>query len=88
MELLQGIVIGGIAIAPLVVGLVALAKRLGLPDQYAPWANGSLAVLAVIAAKVLELYPQYTEYFTIVATAVMVFLSASGVYQFSRTAKK
>ena len=85
MELIEGIVIGGVALAPFVVGLVALAKKLGLPEQYAPWANGALAAAAVMAAKVMELYPQYTEYFVIVATVVMVFLSASGVHQFGKT---
>ena len=85
MELIEGIMIGGIALAPLVVGLVALAKKIGLPDEYAPWANGGLVVVAVVGAKMMELYPQYTDYFVLAATAVMVFLSASGVYQFSKT---
>lgn len=85
LSLIQDIMIGGIALAPLVVGLVALAKKLGLPDEYAPWANGTLAVVAVMASKVMEMYPQYTEYFVVAATAVMVFLSASGIYQFGKT---
>ena len=88
MEFLEGIMIGGIALAPLVVGLVALAKKLGMPDKYAPWANGTLAVVAVIGAQVLQLYPDYTVYFVMVATAVMTFLSASGVYQFGKTTIK
>jgi hypothetical protein len=55
-----------------------------------PWPLGiriglALASLAVVAAKLMELYPQYTQYFVIVATVVMVFLSASGVHQFSKT---
>jgi len=87
MEIINGIIIGGIAIAPIVVGLVALAKKIGMPAEYAPWANGALASMAVVAAKFMELYPQYTEYFVIVATVVTVFLSASGVHQFGKTNK-
>lgn len=88
MEFLEGIMVGGIALAPLVVGLVALAKKIGLPEQYAPWANGALAVVAVVGAQFMELYPDYTQYFVMAATAVMTFLSASGVYQFGKTIKK
>lgn len=88
MELIEGIVIGGISLAPLVVGLVALAKKLGLPTQYAPWLNGILAVLAVVAGQFFQIYPQYTEYFVLAATAVITFLSASGVYQFGKIVNK
>ncbi len=88
MEYLEGIMIGGIAIAPLVVALVALAKKLGLPAEYAPYANGGLAVaLWLVATQVVGLNPAVDEVVKVVAAAVVIFLSASGVHQFGKTRK-
>ena len=89
MEYLEGIMIGGIAIAPLVVALVALAKKIGLPDEYAPYANGGLAVvLWLVATQVVGMNPVVDEVVKVVAAAVVIFLSASGVHQFGKIHKK
>lgn len=88
MPELGDIMIGGFAIAPLVVALVALAKTLGLPAKYAPHFNGGLSmVLWLAAVYILPMYPQAEPFVVAVIGAVVVFLSASGIYQFGKTAR-
>jgi hypothetical protein len=35
---------GSLAAAPIIVALIALLKRAGLPTAYAPWANVALSL--------------------------------------------
>jgi hypothetical protein len=82
---LQDILIGGMAIAPLVVALVALAKQLGMDTKYAPWLNGGLSVVLWLAATVaIPAYPVVGDIAKVIVGALVVFLGASGVYQFGK----
>lgn len=86
---LNGILIGGFAIAPLVVAIVNLVKRLGVPAEYAQYVNGGTsAVLWVTATYLLPMYPELQPYVVAVVGTVVVFLGASGIHQFGKTVKK
>lgn len=83
---LNDLLIGGVPVAALVVGLVSLAKNLGMADKYAPYLNGLLATLGYLAVTwLLPTYPGLMPYFEIATGAVVIFLTASGIYQFGKT---
>lgn len=85
---LNSIFVGGFAIAPFVVALVALSKQVGLPVKYAPYLSGGLSmVLWLAAVYLLPMYPVAEPFANAVVGAVVVFLSASGIYQFSKVKK-
>lgn len=87
-SLIQDLAIGGVALVPIIIGLVSLLKRLGWlgdGDKYAPYAAGVLSVAAYSAVEALRVYPQFVEYAAPVATAVYIFLVVSGVYQLAKT---
>lgn len=82
----QDLIIGGVPLAALIVGLVNLAKRLGLPDQYAPYLNGALAALGfLLVSWLLPAYPQIEPFLEVAAGAVIAFLAASGIHQLGKT---
>lgn len=90
-SLIQDLAIGGVALVPIIIGLVSLLKRfgwLGADDQYAPYAAGALSVAAYGAVEALRLYPQFLAYAVPVTTAVFIFLVVSGVYQLAKTNSK
>lgn len=72
--------INGIALLPIIVAVVELAKRLGLKTDYAPWLTGVLSVLGYVLVQGVKVYPEYTNYVVMVLTAVLVFLSSTGLY--------
>ena len=74
------LVIGGIALAPIIVALIELAKRLGLPSGYAPYLNAVLSVIAYVAVYYLGLYPGYTDWVVIGLNILLIFLSGAGLY--------
>jgi len=85
---LNTILVGGFAIAPLVVGLVALAKMVGVPVKYAPYLNGGLSTLLYVGAiYLLPMYPAAEPFVNVVVGAVVIFLGSSGIYQFGKTVK-
>jgi hypothetical protein len=77
------LLIGGIYIVPIIIGLVELAKTLGMPTQYAPWANGVLSVVFYIVTVVLKQRPDLESTVAVILTAVLLFLVNSGVYNVS-----
>jgi hypothetical protein len=82
---LNAILVGGVPLAALIVGLVSLAKRWGMPAQYAPWLNGGLAVVGyLLASWIVPTYPAVTPVLETATGAVVIFLVASGVYQFGK----
>lgn len=78
------IYIGSIAIAPLIVALVQLAKGLGLPTKYAPWLNATLTVVFYAGALVLEANPQLTQPVTVALNLLVTFLTAAGIYDIGK----
>lgn len=83
------LVVGGIALLPIIVALVEGLKRIGLPTKYAPLANAVLSVLGYGIMVVLGLdiaqglvvagmpLPEFVGH---VLTALIVFLGAAGLY--------
>lgn len=80
--------IGGILLSGIVVALVELAKRNGLPSQYAPWLNLVLTTAAVALFLFTQQKPEYLSLVTIALQVLQVFLIAAGVYTTSAWALK
>lgn len=78
------IYIGSIAIAPLIVALVQVAKGFGFPAKYAPWLNATLTVLFYVLVLVLEANPQLTQPVTIALNLLVTFLTAAGIYDIGK----
>lgn len=72
--------VGTILLAPVIVGLVEMAKKLGLPSKYAPWLNGGLAVLGYGLVVLTELVPGSLEFASYGLNALVVFLLGAGLY--------
>lgn len=85
---LPDLVIGGVALAPLIVAIVAQAKKLGLPIDYAPYLTGLLSVGGYFAVKLIEIYPWLAQGAEWAATAVVIFMVTSGFYQLQKIAPK
>ena len=85
LVLIGNLTIGGIPLVGIIIGLVALGKKLGVPKKYAPYVNGALSVAAYLAVSFLQQYPAYTEIAKVVVFATAIFLVSSGVYQLSKT---
>lgn len=85
LVLLGNLTIGGAPLVPVVIGLVSLAKRVGMPGKYAPYLNGGLSVVAYLAVTLLQKYPAYMQMASVITLAITLFLVSSGVYQLSKT---
>ena len=72
--------LNGIALAPVIVALIALAKRAGMPPKYAPYANGALSILAYAVVVWLTRDPALVEPAGYVLNILLIFLTAAGVY--------
>lgn len=74
-------IIYGIAVIPLIIGLVQALKQVGLPDQFAPLASIGLG-LALAIAQILtgaEMTP-----LAVVLNGIAYGLAASGLYSGAR----
>lgn len=80
MNNLPELVIGGVALAPIIVIAIELLKKAGMPSEYAPYANGALTVLAYAGVMLLQRNPEYLEPATIAVNLVVAFLTAAGLY--------
>lgn len=78
------IYIGSIALAPLIVALVQIAKGLGFPTKYAPWLNATLTVLFYALMLIVEANPQLTQPVTIALNLLVTFLTAAGIYDIGK----
>lgn len=54
----NNIVIGGVAVGPIISFVVQLLKRFGLPDGYAGWVSLGLSVLAYALLLLTKQVPQ------------------------------
>lgn len=76
------IIIGGVAVMPLIVALIEWLKGQGMDVKFAPWICGALAVVAyVVSAILIPMYPQVAVYAQWVVGALSVFLAATVGYQ-------
>jgi hypothetical protein len=72
--------LGTIALAPIIVALVGIARALGMPTKYAPWLNGALALVGYGLIIVAQLAPAALDPVTYLLNALIIFLSAAGFY--------
>lgn len=84
----EEIVIGGVSLSALIVGIVNLLKRAGLPDNKAPYAAGIVALIGYLVVYwLLPAYPAIEPALKVITGAVVAFLGASGIHQFGKTSK-
>ena len=74
------------AAAPIIVALIALLKRAGLPSQYAPWANVVLSVAFVALVAVTGVYPEIQQPVTTALNIIVAVLTAAGLYTLQKDA--
>ncbi len=72
--------IGAVALAPIIVGLVEVAKALGLDVRYAPWLTGGLALLAYGAVVLVQQRPDLLQPMVYALNAIIIFLVSTGFY--------
>lgn len=74
--------VGGIALLPIIVGLVELAKRYGnLSSEHAPLLNGALTTAGYALMFFVMKNPTYEEIVVGVLGGVMTFLAGAGFYE-------
>lgn len=74
------LIIGGIALGPIVVALVELAKALGLPRRFWPFATVAFSTAAFALVQVVGLNPDFTLYVVPVLQILIIVLTALGYY--------
>jgi hypothetical protein len=74
------LVVDGIVLAPVIVALIELFKRLGMPVDLAPWANGVLSLAGYGVVVLIAQQPDLIEPVKIALNAVIVFLTGAGLY--------
>ena len=72
--------IGAIALAPIIVGLVEVAKALGLNVKYAPWLTGLLSLVAYGGVVAVQQMPELLQPLIYALNALIIFLVATGFY--------
>jgi hypothetical protein len=72
--------LAGVALAPVIVALVGVAKKLGMDTRYAPWLNGGLSVAFYGLMVLSQLVPGTLEPMTYAVNALVIFLAAAGFY--------
>lgn len=89
LSIINDLMIGGVAIVPIIIGVVALLKKIPqFKPGYAPYAAGALAAVSyVVVTYLLPLYPQIMTFAEPAAYSVYIFLIVSGVVQLSKTSK-
>lgn len=85
----QNAVIAGIAIAPLVILIVTVAKHYGFPADKAPALNGVVsAILWIVSTLLIPMYPVIANVAYYVIGVVVIFAVSSGIYQLGKPAAK
>ena len=88
MDKLPELVIGSVALAPVIVIIIELLKKAGMPVAAAPYVNGVLTVLAYAGVMLLKANPDYLDAATIAVNLVVAFLTAAGLYHEAKSAVK
>jgi len=78
--------IGGIALAPVIVALIELAKKFGLPSKYAIYVNAAFSVGAYFATFYLTSHAEVLPWGIAVIKAFIIFLTTAGLYDVSQNA--
>jgi hypothetical protein len=71
---------GTLAIAPVIVGIIALLKLIGLPNDYAPWANVALSLVFIALIYATGVWPEIEAPVTTALNILVAILTVAGVY--------
>jgi hypothetical protein len=72
--------IGAVALSPIIVALVQLARHFGLKVEWAPWLAALLALAAYAGVMLLEQQPDLLQPAALILNAVVIFLTTTGFY--------
>ena len=75
---------GSLAIGPVIVGMIALLKKIGLPTQYATAANVILSLVFVALIYATNVWPEIQAPVTTLLNIVVVILTVAGVYDIQK----
>src|SRR5512136_3056445 len=78
--------IGAIALAPVIVGLVEVAKAFGMDVKYAPWLTGVLSLIAYGGVVAVQQMPELLQPLTYALNALIIFLVSTGSYNRAQAA--
>ena len=76
--------VGDIVLLPLIVAIVEGAKEVGLPTKWARLLTGLLCVGGYALMLLVQAYPEYAQYVTMVLTAGSLFFASTGLYAVGR----
>lgn len=74
----------GISASALTVLIVQGIKALGAPERFAAWYSLGVAVSLVSLGLVMNLYPDTAPFINTAIAAVVVWLTATGIYEKAR----
>jgi len=74
------LIIEGIVLVPIIVAIIEVAKKLGLPTEYAPWLNGLLSLVGYGLMFLVLKLPETAEPVTLGLNFLITFLGAAGFY--------
>lgn len=77
----------GIALMPVIAGLVELLKRSGMPSRLAPWAVTGLSATAVIVIGYVGINPESSGAVEFALNLLIYVLGSIGLYEGVRWAK-
>lgn len=72
--------IGGVAVVPLIIAVVALLKGLGLDKRWAPLAAVLAGVVIVVANQAARVVPGFGDWYQAVLAGLAAGLAAVGLY--------
>jgi uncharacterized membrane protein YccF (DUF307 family) len=82
------LMLGTVALAPVIAALVQAVKALGVPSKFAPWFNGAFSILAYGVIIMVKRDPAMAEPVTILLNALVIMLSAAGFYETVQWARR
>jgi len=72
--------IAGVALVPLIIAIVALAKSLGLENRWAPLAAVAAGVAIVVGNQAANVVPGFSDWYQAVLVGLAAGLAAVGLY--------
>jgi len=76
--------IAGVAVVPLIIAIVAVAKSLGLENRWAPLAAVVAGVVIVVANQAAQVVPGFGDWYQAVLAGLAAGLAAVGLYSGSK----
>ena len=74
------LMLGGVALMPIIVAVVELFKKFGLPTSWCPWITALLSALCYGLVVWLGTKPEYLATVQTGLTILVIFLGATGFY--------